>query len=165
MIPRRTNIQSVNSDSSEDEDSGCQVTPRTKVSFVARIRSFCFEFLLDYCCLLQFHIHSLAFLVSLCRRPVSTMRIPMYFYRPQRSCGRVMFLHVSVILFTGLGSGRHPPQADTPPGRHPPLGTATAADGTHPTGMYSCCFCHNKNTTYLIHYIFYFLSRRKIMAI
>ena len=45
--------------------------------------------------------------------------------------------------------GRHPPsrhthtQADTalgrhlPPGRHPPL-VATAADGTHPTGMHSC---------------------------
>ena len=24
-----------------------------------------------------------------------------YFYRPHRSCGKVMFLHVSVILFTG----------------------------------------------------------------
>ena len=100
MIPRRTSIQSVNSDSSEDEDSGCQVTPRTKVSFVARIRSFCFELLLDYCRFLQFYIHSLAFLVSLCRRPISTMRILIYF-----------------------------------------------------------CFCHNKNTTYLILYIhFTFLA-------
>ena len=26
-----------------------------------------------------------------------------YYYRPQRSCGKVMFLHVSVILFTGVG--------------------------------------------------------------
>ena len=25
------------------------------------------------------------------------------FYRPQRSCGKVMFLHLSVILFTGAG--------------------------------------------------------------
>ena len=37
--------------------------------------------------------------------------------------------------------GRHPlarlPRADTPPGRHPHE-TATAADGTHPTGMHSC---------------------------
>ena len=41
----------------------------------------------------------------------------MYFYRPQRSYSKVMFLHVSVILSTG---------------------TATAADGTHPTGMHSC---------------------------
>ena len=32
-----------------------------------------------------------------------------FYYRSQRSCGKVMFLHVSVIL------GRHPPwQADTP---------------------------------------------------
>ena len=29
--------------------------------------------------------------------------------------------------------GRHPPRADTPP-----PATATAADGTHPTGMHSC---------------------------
>ena len=46
---------------------------------------------------------------------------------------------------------RHPPGADTPPrsrhppgqapprSRHPPQQTATAADGTHPTGMHSCC--------------------------
>ena len=62
------------------------------------------------------------------------------FYRPQRSCGKVMFLHVSVILFTG---GRGVWQADTllsgrqsPAGRQPPPpGRATAADGTHPTGM------------------------------
>ena len=35
-------------------------------------------------------------------------------YRPQHSCGKVMFLHLSVILFT--------PQADTPPGQTPLLG-------------------------------------------
>ena len=45
-------------------------------------------------------------------------------YRPHRSCGKVMFLHLSVILSTGgvypsMHLGRHPP-ADTPPGRHPP---------------------------------------------
>ena len=47
-------------------------------------------------------------------------------YSPQGSCGKVMFLHVSVILSTGgvwqvdpLAS-RHPPWTDTPPlaGRH-----------------------------------------------
>ena len=77
------------------------------------------------------------------------------YYRPQRSCGKIMFLHLSVILFTGgpdtplgrnpLGRqapgrhplGRHLPQADTPLGRHPQE-TTTAADGTHPTGMHSC---------------------------
>ena len=31
-----------------------------------------------------------------------------------------------------------PPWADTPPGRHSLPETATAADGTHPTGMLSC---------------------------
>ena len=32
-----------------------------------------------------------------------------------------------------------PSRADTPPGRHhAPPNTATAADGTHPTGMHSC---------------------------
>ena len=36
-----------------------------------------------------------------------------------------MFLHLSVILFSGGGVQ---PQVDTPP----------AADGTHPTGMHSC---------------------------
>ena len=83
----------------------------------------------------------------------------LHFYRPQRSCDKVMFLHVSVILSTGV-SGRHHPR-QTPLGRHPwgtcthpsprqlthghttrtdtlhPV-TATVADGTHPTGMHSC---------------------------
>ena len=72
----------------------------------------------------------------------------MSYYRPQSSCGKVMFLHLSVILFTaGWLSARHPPdQRQTPPGpeadttwtrgRHPPSGdTATAADDTHPTAF------------------------------
>ena len=80
-----------------------------------------------------------------------------YFYRPQRSCGMVMFLHLSVILSTGGGlcvwqtpPGQTPPAGRHPLGRHPPWAnthleqshppeTATAADGTHPTGMHSCC--------------------------
>ena len=63
-----------------------------------------------------------------------------YNYRLQRSCGKVMFSQASVIL-----AGRHPPgrqlpnRADTPLGRHPPQQTATAADGTQPTAMHSCC--------------------------
>ena len=74
-----------------------------------------------------------------------------------------MFLHLSVILFRGVWQtppqadtqpwadthprqtppwadtppGQTPPWADTPPGRHPQE-TATAAEGTHPTGMQSC---------------------------
>ena len=104
-----------------------------------------------------------------------------HFYRPQCSCGKVMFLHVSVTLSTGGGClshnplgrhrplvGIHPRRADTPIGRQtprlppgrqthlppagksprqnpPPPGTATAEDGTHPTGMHSCwdmCMTH-----------------------
>ena len=78
-------------------------------------------------------------------------------YRPQHSCGKVMFLHLSVILFTGgvsalmpagiqppLGrhpSGQIPPQADTPlRSACWEIHMATAADGTHPTGMHSCCY-------------------------
>ena len=99
------------------------------------------------------------------------------FYCPQLRCSKVMFLHLSVILFTGecipaciwadtsqadtslgrhpLGRhplsrhplGRYPPGQTSPLSRHPssqtpplvPQQTATAADGTHPTGMHSCC--------------------------
>ena len=69
-----------------------------------------------------------------------------------------MLLHLSVILSTVVGGGcllqympgytppweaasrHHPPrEADTPRSRHPPQ-TATAADGTHPTGMHSCTY-------------------------
>ena len=74
---------------------------------------------------------------------------PFDFYRPQRSCGKVMFLHLSVILSMAGGlAGRHPldrhppgrhPLADRhPPGRQTPPGTATAADDTHPTRMHFC---------------------------
>ena len=38
-------------------------------------------------------------------------------YRPQRSCGKLKFLHLSVILFTVGGSATHTPQI--PPGRQP----------------------------------------------
>ena len=57
----------------------------------------------------------------------------LLYYRPQRSCDKVMFLHLSVILSTGgvsqhaLGKTPPPPPADTPSladtsplGRHPP---------------------------------------------
>ena len=75
---------------------------------------------------------------------------PRYFYRPQRSCGKVMFSQASVILFAG-GVSQHALGQNPPPDRHPPvkhrphLGrqhrppppTTTAADGTHPTGIHS----------------------------
>ena len=59
-------------------------------------------------------------------------------YRPQRSCGKVMFLHLSAILpDTPQTRGRHP--LDQRQTFHPPSEeTATAADGTHPIGMHSC---------------------------
>ena len=68
----------------------------------------------------------------------------MPYDHPQRSCGKVMFLHLSVILSTegvwqilpwaNAPLGR-PPQRQTPPLGDIPPGTATAVDGTHPTGM------------------------------
>ena len=54
-----------------------------------------------------------------------------------------MFLHLSVILRTGGGGvWQPPPRGKTPPGQTPPppQETATAADGTHPTGMHSCYY-------------------------
>ena len=50
----------------------------------------------------------------------------MIFTIRNSSCGKVVFLHLSVILLTGPLSGGRPP-----PGR-------PEADGTHPTGMHSC---------------------------
>ena len=55
-------------------------------------------------------------------------------YRPQRSCGKVMFSQASVILFTRRGVWQTPPWPDTPL----PPEMVTAADVTHPTGMHSC---------------------------
>ena len=98
--------------------------------------------------------------------------VKYFHYRPQRSCGKVIFsqacvkssVHggrgVSASVDAGIHPlGRHPPSKhpprQTPLGRHPPLcrpprqtsllgrpppqQTATVADGTHPTGMHSCC--------------------------
>ena len=57
----------------------------------------------------------------------------------KQSCGKVMFLHLYVILFKG--GGVHPPRQTHPPGRHPPSPhpeRATTADCTHPTGIHTC---------------------------
>ena len=68
------------------------------------------------------------------------------------SCGKVLFLHLTVILFTwgGVCLGRQPPPRQTPPsgpklpGRHPPgrhpLGTALRVDiprDGHCSGRYA----------------------------
>ena len=57
----------------------------------------------------------------------------------KRGCGKVMFLHLSVSHSVHKGglpqcTLGYTPRADTPT----PQQTATAADGTHPTGMHSC---------------------------
>ena len=99
-----------------------------------------------------------------CHDNGDVMFLSVHYYRSQRSCGKVMFSQVFVILFTGEGVwqtplGRHPwadtlgqtPPEQTPPGQTsprqtppradtPPQQMATAADGTHPTGMHSCLF-------------------------
>ena len=65
-----------------------------------------------------------------------------FHYRPQHSCGKVMFLHLSVILFTEGGFWQTPPQADTPwtetaSGRHPQTDTPQGRQppGRHPPGQ------------------------------
>ena len=68
----------------------------------------------------------------------------------KRSCGKVMFLHLSVSHSVHRGGclpqcmlgynppGKTPPRHHSPGQKSPPLQTATAADATHPTGMHSC---------------------------
>ena len=51
------------------------------------------------------------------------------FYRPQRSCGKLMFSQASVILFTGGVSAGHPPVRH-PPGRHSTGQTPTKQTAT-----------------------------------
>ena len=66
------------------------------------------------------------------------------------SCGKVMFLHLSVshsvhdrgrgwCLPLGPGGCTPPRQTPHPLGSHTLHQTATATDGTHPTGTHSCC--------------------------
>ena len=63
---------------------------------------------------------------------------------PKRSCGKVMFSQACVKNSVHRGVhplGRQPPGQTPPLGRHPlPRQTATAANGTHPTGMHSCFY-------------------------
>ena len=82
---------------------------------------------------------------SLNKKGMAFSHICGIYYRPQRSCSKVIFWQVSVILSTGgvsapVHAGIHPPgrhpRADTP-GRHPPP-DGYCTYGTHPTGMLSC---------------------------
>ena len=58
---------------------------------------------------------------------------------PPASCGKVMFLHLSVILPTGgsVTPEQTPPWADNPPAQCM-LGYGQQAGGTH-TGIHYCC--------------------------
>ena len=60
-----------------------------------------------------------------CKKALSLYRDQcVNFYRPQSSCGKIMFLHVSVILSRGrVWQGRQTPPwlADTPPPKGRPL--------------------------------------------
>ena len=70
-------------------------------------------------------------------------RIKCTFYRPQRRCGKVMFLHLSVILFTRVVCLPHHPldQRQTPPlGRHPSGQTPPAQCMLGYTPLPSACW-------------------------
>ena len=104
----------------------------------------------------------------------------LLYCRPQRSWGKFMLLHVSVILFTGGGvcpsacwdtpprtRGR-PPQARHPPGQTSPradtpsaqcmLGYDQQAGGTHPTGMQSCWNIFSLGKRFILHFDYFCLS-------
>ena len=72
-------------------------------------------------------------------KPVKTelCRIVRICYRPQRSCGKVMFLHLCHSVHRGKGvSGRHPRWADPPPPHRQtsPRQTPLAVPDSHPLG-------------------------------
>ena len=81
----------------------------------------------------------------------------LFYYRLQTKFAKVMFIHLSVILFTeGVSASvhavihtpgsRHPPWSRQPPGsRHPPAQCIAGrygqqAGGMHPTWMHTCLF-------------------------
>ena len=82
-------------------------------------------------------------------------------YRPQRSCGKVMFSQASVILSRGCLADTHP-SGQTPPRQTPPQHTAIAADGTHHTGMHSCHFCVHFPSHWMNLYIIQYFNENPI---
>ena len=60
-------------------------------------------------------------------------------YRPQRSCGKIMFLHLFVILFRGGGVWQTPssqtPPGQTPPWQTPPRQTPPSGQTSPPSGQ------------------------------
>ena len=83
----------------------------------------------------------------------------MTFTVHKRSYGKAMFLHLSVIMFGGgLPSACTPLRKHTHPWKHPhPRPTATAADGTHSTGMLSC-LVGNLTVDYIRNHLYTFCS-------
>ena len=58
--------------------------------------------------------------------------LDVYYYRPQRSWGKVIFSQASVILFTGGGVCLSACWDTTPPGPGPPPGTRHLPGTRHP---------------------------------
>ena len=111
-----------------------------------------------------FHRDYITTTKSVCRCEILDLQflVTCYFYRPQRSCVKVIFSEACVKNSVGGGGllasvhagihhphplGSHPagqtPLGRHPPGRHPwadtrPQQMSTAADGTHRTWMHSC---------------------------
>ena len=77
---------------------------------------------------------------------IETFKFKIYLLPANVVWGKVIFLHLSVILFTGGVRGQvHPWQA--PPWQVHPSADGQCAGGTHPTGMHSCLFLksHSRN--------------------
>ena len=88
-------------------------------------------------------------------------------YRPQRSWGKVMFLHVSVILFTGGAEADTPLGADPPPPRSRPTPSQEQTPRTrHPPPQAQCMLgdTGNKRAVFILleyNFVFGLLFQRK----
>ena len=77
------------------------------------------------------------------------------FYRPQTKFAKVMFLDLSVILFTGRGVFRQRPRVEVRGS------TATAAGGMHPTGMHSSSNIFTQFAEFRDKYIYHYSKRAR----
>ena len=87
--------------------------------------------------LVQFILASLLYCPFTTRKSCCSKEPPKWLsfhdiYRPQHSCGKVMFLHLFVILFTG-DVWQTPPQADTPPGQLTPWADRCPSEADTPS--------------------------------
>ena len=74
----------------------------------------------------------------------------LHCYRPQRNYGKVMFLHLSVILFTGGCVGRHSPQPETPWADTSPSGQTHPWTDTSPPLRSACLDTVNKRAVRIL---------------